>query len=62
MIFYFPHKDFDYKRTPEFIEDRFGKAKVWDSSISIQARSPGEAIMKFNEYVIEGQANGSYEW
>lgn len=62
MIFYFPHKNFDYKRTPEFIADRFGKSKVWDSQISISAKSPGEAIYRFNQYVQIGQDLGAYEW
>jgi len=62
MNFFFPHKEHDYKRTPEFVAERFGKSKVWDPLISIQARSPGEAIYRFNQYVAEGQNNGAYEW
>ena len=62
MIYYFPRKEFSYKRTPEFIADRFGKSAIWDPQISVQARSPGEAILKFNRCVEHGQAIGAYEW
>lgn len=62
MIFYFPHRELTYKRTPEFIQERFGRSNVWDAQISIQARSPGEAILKFNRAVEYGQAIGAYEW
>ena len=60
--YFFPNSKFDYKRTPEFIQDRFGKSKVWDPQISIRAASPGEAILKFNKYVQVGQDMGVYEW
>jgi hypothetical protein len=62
MIYHFPHKEYTYKRTPEFVAERFGRSNAWDPQMSIQARSPGEAIFKFQQYVVEGQANGAYEW
>lgn len=60
--YWFPHKEFDYKRTPEFIKERYGKSSVWDACMAIGARSPGEAIMKYRKYVEYGQAIGAYEW
>lgn len=60
--YYFPHREFTYIRTPEFVQERFGKSKVWDPQISIRAASPGEAILKFHRYVQIGISEGAYEW
>lgn len=60
--YFFPNSKYDYKRTPEFVFERFGNGKVWDPQISIRAGSPGEAILKYQRYVEIGQAIGAYEW
>lgn len=60
-LWFFPDRGYGYERTPEFIQERFGKSSVWEPSMEFQAASPGEAILKFNRYVEEGKRVGAYK-
>lgn len=58
---YFPDRGLTYERTPEFVDERFGKSAVWEPSMELLANSPGEALLKFRRYVEEGRLVGAYK-
>lgn len=60
-LWFFPDRGFEYERTPEFIQERFGKSSVWEASMEFQAATPGEAVLRFKRYVEEGRLVGAYK-
>lgn len=59
-VWYFPDFGFEYTRTPDFIAERFG-VRVEEPYMEFQARTPGEAVLKFQRYVEIGRQVGAYQ-
>lgn len=60
VLYELPDGPCQYKRTPQFVKERFLGNEAPPPYMAFYAASPGEAVVKFKKYYSIGKALGAY--